>query len=133
MAKQSAEQTPTILVADDDPELRKMLRAHLESLNFNVIEAHDGEKALEAIILHRPDLVILDVMMPELNGWEICKYVKSRKAYASTGIIMLTGIGATVNELTSPLYGADSYLDKPFDIDLLENAIRALIKPKAAD
>ena len=133
MAKQSAEQTPTILVADDDPELRKMLRAHLESLNFNVIEAHDGEKALEAIILHRPDLVILDVMMPELNGWEICKYVKSRKAYASTGIIMLTGIGATVNELTSPLYGADSYLDKPFDIDLLESAIRALIKPKAAD
>jgi DNA-binding response OmpR family regulator len=130
-AKQGSEQAPTILVADDDPELRKMLRVHLESINYQVIEAHDGEKALEAIILSRPALVVLDVMMPELNGWEICKYVKSRKAYDSIKIVMLTGIGATVNELTSPLYGADAYLDKPFDIDQLEATLRTLLGPQA--
>ena len=122
---------PTILIADDDPELRKLLRTHLETMDYDLLEAHDGEKTLEAIILHRPQLVILDVMMPELNGWEICKYVKSRDEYAKTGIVMLTGIGATVNELTSPLYGADEYVDKPFDIDELEEKIQRTLSKYA--
>jgi len=127
----ASDSIPTILIADDDPELRKLLRAHLETQNVNLLEAQDGEKTLEAIILNKPDLVILDVMMPELNGWEICKYVKSRDEYAHIGIVMLTGIGATVNELTSPLYGADAYIDKPFDFDDLEQTIERVLKDKA--
>jgi len=121
---------PKILLADDDPEMRMLLRAHLETLDCDLIEASDGEKALETIILERPDLVVLDVMMPELNGWEICKYVKSKPEYADTGVVMLTGIGETVNELTSPLYGADEYIDKPFDIDELDFKIRKVLSKR---
>lgn len=119
---------PTILIADDDPELRGLLRAYLDTFECELVEANDGEKALEAVILERPDLIILDVMMPELNGWEICKYVKSKPEYKDIAVIMLTGIGATVNELTSPLYGADAYIDKPFDIDELDQTVRSLLE-----
>lgn len=124
---------PRILLADDDPELRKMLRLHLETMDCELMEANDGEKALEAIILNKPDLVILDVMMPELNGWEICKYIKSRDEYRHIGVVMLTGIGATVNELTSPLYGADAYIDKPFNIAELDFKIRKVLSESRAE
>ncbi len=119
--------TPLILIADDDPEIRKLLRAHLETMECELIEADNGELALESVILHKPDLVILDVMMPGLNGWEICKYIKTRAEYDATGVIMLTAIGPTVNELTSPLYGADAYVDKPFNFDELEFKIRKVL------
>ena len=118
---------PKILIADDNPELRRLLRAQLETMHCELVEATDGGKALEAIILERPDLVVLDVMMPELNGWEICKYIKSKSEYAHIGVVMLTGIGARVNEMTSPLYGADAHLNKPFDVDELTSTIEAVL------
>ena len=126
----NGDQRPVILIADDDPEIRSILRAHLSTMQCETIEATDGEKALEQIIVHKPDLVVLDVMMPELNGWEICKYVKSHEEYDHTGVIILTAIGATVNELTSPIYGADEYVDKPFDFDELEFKIRKVLSEK---
>ena len=124
---------PVILIADDDPEIRRILRAHLSTMQCETIEATDGEKTLEQIIVHKPDLVVLDVMMPELNGWEICKYVKSHEEYDHTGVIILTAIGSTVNELTSPIYGADEYVDKPFDFDELEFKIRKVLSEKKKD
>jgi len=127
---ESSREAPLILIADDDPEIRKLLRAHLELMDCELIEAEDGEAALESVIVNRPDLIVLDVMMPGLNGWEICKYVKTRDEYRDTGVIMLTAIGPTVNELTSPLYGADEYVDKPFDFDELEFKIRKVLSEK---
>lgn len=118
---------PTILIADDDPEIRAILRTFLAEQPYDVLEAVDGEQALETILVERPDVVILDVMMPELNGWEICKYVKEKDELRGVGILMLTAIGKTVNELTSPLYGADDYLDKPFDLAVLEEKIRKIL------
>lgn len=126
-APQEDNQLPLILIADDDPEIRKLLRAHLETMDCELIEAENGELALESVILNKPDLVVLDVMMPGLNGWEICKYIKTREEYSGTGVIMLTAIGPTVNELTSPLYGADEFVDKPFDFDELEFKIRKVL------
>jgi DNA-binding response OmpR family regulator len=123
---------PLILLADDDPEIRKLLRAHLSGMECDLLEAEDGARALENIILRSPDLVILDVMMPELNGWEVCKYIKTHEEYDATGVIMLTAIGATVNELTSPLYGADDYVDKPFDFNELSFKIRKVLRDKRA-
>ncbi|MDX9722355.1 MAG: response regulator [Myxococcota bacterium] len=122
-----SQRRPRILIADDDPDLRRLLRTHLETMDCELIEANDGEKALETIIIERPDLVVLDVMMPELNGWEVCRYIKSKPEYASIGVVMLTAIGSTINELTSPLYGADEYIDKPFNIDELEFKIRRVL------
>jgi DNA-binding response OmpR family regulator len=129
----SDEERPVILIADDDPDIRQILQAHLGTMQCEVLEANDGEKALEQVIVSRPDLVVLDVMMPELNGWEICKYIKTHDEYAHTGVIILTAIGATVNELTSPIYGADEYIDKPFDFDELEFKIRKVLSDKRAE
>lgn len=123
-------ETPLILLADDDPEIRKLLKAHLSTMQCDLIEAEDGAKALEDVILHKPDLVILDVMMPELNGWEVCKYVKTHEEYNHIGVIMLTAIGATVNELTSPLYGADEHVDKPFNFSELSFKIRKVLSER---
>ena len=124
---------PLILLADDDAELRKLLHEHFESMDCNLIETADGAETLEQIIVHKPDLVILDVMMPELNGWEICKYVRERDEYFEhVGVVMLTGIGETNNELTSPLFGADDYIDKPFDFDELQFKVRKVLSDRSA-
>ena len=69
-------------------------------------------------------------MMPRLNGWEVCKYLRDRDAYSKIGIVMLTAIGPKLNELTSPLYGADEYLDKPFDLATLEAAIERVLEER---
>lgn len=121
---------PVILLADDDSELRTMLRAHFSKMDCEVLESVDGADTLEQIITQRPNLVILDVMMPELTGWEICKYVKQRDIYNNTGIVMLTGIGPTNNELTSPLFGADDYIDKPFEFGELQEKVDAVLEEK---
>ncbi|NJK89186.1 MAG: response regulator, partial [Myxococcales bacterium] len=112
-----------VLVVDDEPEIRDLVVPFLRAFGYAVSEAGDGDHALETILTDRPDLVILDVMMPGLNGWEICRYVRERKELDSVRIIMATGLGHETNAATSPLYGADSYLDKPFDLRDLEAAV----------
>jgi DNA-binding response OmpR family regulator len=131
---QAERDRPLILVADDDAELRTLLREHFQEMDCDLIETADGAETLEQIMVHKPDLVILDVMMPELNGWEVCKYVRERDEYfENVGIVMLTGIGETNNELTSPLFGADDYVDKPFDFDELEFKIRKVLSERSPD
>ncbi|MSP70853.1 MAG: response regulator [Myxococcales bacterium] len=124
---------PTILVADDDEEIRRIVRKLLEKNGYHVIEARDGEEALSLLIEETPQGVILDVMMPTLTGWEICKYARTHPAYEKTAILMLTGIGRTVNEMTSPLYGADAYLDKPFELVELKNTLSRILAERGAE
>jgi DNA-binding response OmpR family regulator len=118
---------PLILCADDDIEIRRIVLRSLSELDCDLMEAKDGEEALTLLIQERPNVVVLDVMMPTLSGWEICKYIRSKPEYEDTAVLMLTAIGKTVNELTSPLYGADAYLDKPFDIRELVATVRKLL------
>jgi len=120
-------ETPLIMLADDDAEIRRIVRRSLSSLECTIIEAKDGEQALEFILNERPDLVVLDVMMPTLSGWELCKYIRTKAELADTRVVMLTAIGKTVNEMTSPLYGADAYLDKPFDIQEIVQVVSDLL------
>ena len=121
---------PLLLIADDDPELTGILLKRLQDLNCEIITAQDGSKALEMIREKRPDVVILDVMMPQKNGWEVCKSIRQDPEIAETGVIMLTGIGTNLNEMTSPLYGADEYLDKPFSFSELTFKIKRLLSNK---
>ena len=122
---------PVIMIADDDSELRTLLREHFSEMDCDLIEATDGAETLEQVIVHKPDLIILDVMMPELNGWEVAKYVREHEeTFEHVGIVMLTGIGPTNNELTSPLFGADDYIDKPFDFDELEEKMTSVLDEK---
>ena len=124
----SVEPRPTrILLADDDMELARVLRKGLEREGYDVTVAFDGREALAMIRDTRPALVVLDVMMPVMNGWEVCKEIRADAELAKTAVIMLTGIGPNLNEMTSPLYGADDYLDKPVDLDELTERVRTLL------
>ncbi|MCB9739944.1 MAG: response regulator [Deltaproteobacteria bacterium] len=115
-----------VLVAEDDLEIADMVRSTLESAGYEVTLVHDGEEALRAALANKPDLVILDVMMPQMNGWEVCKALRARAEMSDVGIMMLTAIGPNLNEMTAPLYGADDHLDKPFVITELLERVAAL-------
>ena len=115
-----------LLVAEDDLEIADMLRTTLSGHGYPVRLVHDGQDALETAVAERPDLIILDVMMPEMNGWEVCKALRARPEFGDVGILMLTAIGPNLNEMTAPLYGADDHLDKPFIIEELLERIDAL-------
>ncbi len=118
----------TVLIADDDVEIRRILKHSLAKLQCKVIEAKDGEETLEQLIVQQPDVVVLDVMMPKLSGWEICRYAREKPQFDNMTILMLTAIGPTVNEMTSPLYGADDYMDKPFMIEDLVERVREYLQ-----
>ena len=117
----------TILVVDDDPTILRMVSLSLGKRGYQIVTATSGELALEAVKGQPPNLVILDVMMPGMSGWEVARALRKDRATAATKIIMLTAIGKEINEMTSPLYGVDAYLDKPFEFRELERIIAELV------
>jgi DNA-binding response OmpR family regulator len=116
-----------LLLADDDPELIGILVKRLQVLECDIVTASNGAEALALVKEKRPDAVILDVMMPQMNGWEVCKAIRADAAVGKTPVMMLTGIGESLNEITSPLYGADDHVDKPFNFSELLFKIRRLL------
>ncbi|MCC6751580.1 MAG: response regulator [Deltaproteobacteria bacterium] len=127
----SEAQKPVVLVADDDPEILSLLCIRLKRAGYKVLEATDGEETLEAVREHFPDLVVLDVMMPGKNGWEVARELRHDARFKNIGIVMLTAIGEKINEMTSPLYGADEYVDKPFEFADLEAKIKSVLASRA--
>jgi DNA-binding response OmpR family regulator len=122
----AAEKPRKVLIADDEPSMLSLVARHVRGLGYSVTEASDGDAAWQLAQQIHPDLVILDVMMPGMSGWEVCKRVKSHQAegpFAATGVIMLTGIGENLNDMTSALFAADTWLNKPFDFADLESRI----------
>jgi len=118
-----------VVYVDDDLDLTRQVEAELQDAGYEVTIANDGEEGVETILSSEPDLVILDVMMPKMTGWEVCKYLRTKEAFADLPILMLTGIGPVVNDMTSPLYGASDHLDKPFEMeDLVERVDTLLAK-----
>jgi len=116
----------TILVADDDPQILSLISRQLGRLGYRVIEAADGAEALASVRAHKPDLILLDVLMPHLSGWEVARAVRGDPELKDTLIVVLTAIGHTVSEATSPLF-ADAHLDKPFEFADLERTIAAAL------
>jgi DNA-binding response OmpR family regulator len=123
-----AQHAASILVVDDDPEIVTMLSTRLSKRGYKVSTANDGHRALELAKREKPDLVLLDVMMPGKSGWEVARALKQDPVTATIKIVMVTAIGEAVNEITSPLYGADAHIDKPFEFDRLEKVIANLVK-----
>jgi DNA-binding response OmpR family regulator len=117
-----------VLVADDEPSMLALLSAYIRSKGYRVLEASDGDMAWQLAHEHLPNVVVLDVMMPGMSGWEVCKKIRESVSLAHTGVVMLTGIGENLNELTSPLYGADAYIDKPFEFAELEARIKETLE-----
>ncbi len=118
---------PLILIADDDSEILEMLEEHFQDYHCRILTARDGLTALNTAREHKPDLIILDVMMPRMNGWEVCKLIKSNPEFVDTGVIILTAIGQNLTELTAELFGADDRIDKPFTFSELDFKVRRVI------
>lgn len=118
---------PKILIADDDLEIQKMVEAALKSIGASLLFATTGDEALEMFLVEKPALLILDVMMPGLSGWEVAKYIRDRQEFNGVRILMLTAIGEQVNAATSPLVGADDFMDKPFTFEALATRVRNLL------
>ncbi|HEX2240753.1 MAG TPA: response regulator [Actinomycetota bacterium] len=107
--------TGRILIAEDEPDMRTLISIVLEEEGFEVIEARDGEEAISGAHEHKPDLILLDVMMPRLNGLEACRRLRSDLETSTTPIILLSA-KASLNDTVAGLsHGADDYIVKPFD------------------
>jgi DNA-binding response OmpR family regulator len=109
-----------ILIVDDEPYIRLLLEQTLEDLEDEGVElltADNGEEALDAIKTEKPDLVFLDVMMPKMNGFDVCNAVKNELSIKGIYIIMLTAKGQEFDKLKGKEVGADLYMTKPFDPD----------------
>jgi DNA-binding response OmpR family regulator len=119
--------TATVLVADDDPEILSLVSIRLKKKGYTVLEAIDGNQTLAVAREKKPDLIVLDVMMPGKNGWEVARELRQDDSTKDIGIVVLTAIGERMNEMTSPLYGADEYIDKPFEFAELEKKISETI------
>ena len=117
----------SLLVVDDDPEIVNMLATRLGKRGYKVTTASDGNRALELARREKPDLVLLDVMMPGKSGWEVARALKQDPVTENVKIVMLTAIGEKTNEITAPIYGADAHVDKPFEFDKLERVISGLL------
>ncbi len=119
-----------ILIVDDEPHLRLLLEQTLEELEDEGVElltAENGEEAIEAIITEKPDLVFLDVMMPKLNGFDVCNAVKNELQISKIYIIMLTAKGQDFDKQKGQQVGVDMYMTKPFDPDeVLEKSLEIL-------
>ncbi|MFP6686642.1 MAG: response regulator, partial [Polyangiaceae bacterium] len=126
----------TILVADDEPQLRALVIACVQRFNCRVMEAGDGDEAWELAQLAAPDVVVLDVMMPGMSGWEVCRRIKGHARTVrgcAPKVLMLTGIGEHLNEMTSPLFAADDWVNKPFQLDELTARILKLALESLAE
>jgi len=123
-----------VLVADDEPTMLELVTRHLRTIaqpKLEVIEASDGDEAWRLARERLPDLVVLDVMMPGMSGWEVCRKIRQDASLAHTGVLMLTGIGESLNETTSPLFGADEHIDKPFDFEELDAKVKQALAVRA--
>jgi DNA-binding response OmpR family regulator len=117
-----------ILVVEDDPAISKGLIENLEQEHYKVVSADDGEKGYKMAKRENPDLIILDIMLPSKNGYEICQDL--RKENIATPIIMLTGKGEEADKVLGLELGADDYVTKPFSIRELLARVRAVLRRK---
>jgi two-component system OmpR family response regulator len=116
---------PVILVVDDDPHIRELVRVFLQRAGFDMIEAGDGAEALLKLETAKADLAILDIMMPNMDGWELCRELRE---HYNMPLLMLTAKGETANKVKGFELGTDDYLVKPFEPAELVARVKALLK-----
>ncbi|MER3396428.1 MAG: two-component system response regulator [Acidimicrobiia bacterium] len=114
----------TIVVVDDDRDIRMILRANLEDEGYEVIEASGGRQALELIRESEPDLVVLDIMMPEVDGYDVLQELRSTPEYAELPVVLLTARRQEADVWEGWSAGADYYITKPFKMNELVQFIR---------
>ncbi len=117
----------TIFIADDEVDFVSTLRSRLEFEGFGVTTATDGKEALQRITQEKPDLILLDIMMPTMNGYQVCRELKGNADTSSIPILMLTAKSQESDKFWGKEAGADDYVTKPFDMDELIEKIGRLL------
>jgi phosphate regulon transcriptional regulator PhoB len=117
-----------ILVIDDEKDIVELIAYNLEKEGFSVLKAYDGEEALRLVKEQRPDLLILDLMLPRISGLDVCKSIRNNPATANTPIIMLTAKADEIDKIVGLEMGADDYITKPFGIKELVARVRAMLR-----
>ena len=125
MSERGAE---TVLIADDDASIRRLMQAILEAEGFRLLQAADGLEALELARANVPDLVVLDVMMPEVDGFEVCRTLRADPRTRGTSVIMLTAKAMSADVLVGLSAGADDYVVKPFHPVELVARVRSTLR-----
>jgi DNA-binding response OmpR family regulator len=123
----------TVLVVDDDPDIRLLTKLNLERDGYTIVTASNGEEALDAVRVAPPDLIVLDVMMPGVDGWAVLEQLKSAldKPVTEIPVILVTALGAPMDRVKGGIEGAVRYLTKPMDLEALRSAVaEALAKPE---
>lgn len=120
--------TQRILVVDDDPSIVKIMRGYLEQAGYDVLTAADGDRALQLVRQERPDLVVLDVMLPQHDGWQITRSIRADAALAATPIILVTARVEDTDKIIGLELGADDYITKPFNTREVVARVRALLR-----
>ena len=116
---------PLILVVDDEPRVARLARDYLEKNGFRVTTAADGQSALATARREKPDLIILDLMLPQIDGREVCRILRRE---SDVPIIMLTALSEEIDQVTGLEIGADDYITKPFSVRALVARVRALLR-----
>lgn len=120
-----------VLVADDEPDILEIVRYNLEAEGYEVFTASNGEEALQRARALKPDLVVLDVMMPRRTGMDVCRNLRSDAVFHDTLILMLTALNDELSQVRGLEYGADDYISKPVSPRVLVSRVNALLRRKA--
>jgi DNA-binding response OmpR family regulator len=120
--------TRTVAIVDDEPDLVELVSVHLKRAGFQTQAFPDGRSFLKYLERHRPDLVILDLMLPDADGFEICKQLRSNRNFASLPVIMLTAKGDETDRVLGLELGADDYITKPFSARELVARVKAVLR-----
>jgi two-component system response regulator RpaA len=119
---------PCILLVEDDSDMRDLVAGHLEHGGFNVQRAEDGIKGQALALQHSPDVILLDLMLPKVDGLTLCQRLRRDERTARIPILMLTALGGTKDKVSGFNSGADDYLTKPFDLEELMVRVKALLR-----
>ena len=117
-----------ILIVDDDHEIVRLVKAYLEKAGYRVLCAYDGETALHILRRERPDLLVLDLMLPDRDGWDLTRLIRADQSLAETPIIMLTARVEDFDKIVGLEIGADDYVTKPFNPREVVARVRALLR-----
>ncbi len=123
------EGNPTkILIADDEPDIVEIISFHLEKAGYIVASAKDGSEAIEKAKQFKPNCIILDIMMPKRNGFEVCEYLRSNKEFDNTFIVLLTALNDEASHIKGLELGGDDFVNKPISPKVLVSRINALYR-----
>ncbi|HEY8741008.1 MAG TPA: response regulator [Candidatus Dormibacteraeota bacterium] len=119
----------TVMLVDDDPQLRHVVSMFFELEGYNVIQAQDGREAISMLSEYVPDVILLDLMMPDVPGLEVCQHVRATKNLKDIPVVVFTAADMKEDELRAA--GADRFITKPYSLEGLRRVVRTLIKERA--